>query len=368
MRVNERTFFKRVDLNFALVIAVLNFVGLVNLYSASSNDASGASMIFFKQIGWLTAGWFIYFVLTVIDYKVFTRIAWFLYGLNLAALAAVEFVGKTYYGAQRWLDLGFFRYQPSETMKLCLILILAKILSRKAYEGGMGFKDLVFPLIITGVPFLLTVKQPDLGTALLFVAIAGSMMLFVGVKRRIIVTAAIIGLITVPVAWQFGLKEYQKRRVRTFLTPGKDPRGAGYNSIQSKIAVGSGKVLGKGFRKGSQSQLEFLPERHTDFIFSVLSEEHGFLGSLTTVSLFAILFIKIIGIASQARERFGAIMTVGILAFIFWHMFVNVGMVIGILPIVGVPLPLLSYGGSILIATMVGLGLISAVSYRRYLF
>ena len=368
VQVEERTFFKRVDLNFALVILALNFVGLINLYSASHNDQSGTSQIFYLQIVWLTVGWLIYFFLTIIDYKFFSRIAWIIYGLNLMSLAAVTFVGKTYYGAQRWLDLGFFRYQPSETMKLALILILAKVLGKQRYDGGMGLKDLLFPLALTGVPFLFTVRQPDLGTALMFLAIAGSMMIFVRVKTRILVLVAIVAAIAIPVAWQFGLKEYQKKRVLTFVYPGKDPRGAGYNSIQSKIAVGSGKVLGKGFRKGTQSQLEFLPERHTDFIFSVLSEEHGFIGSITTVSLFAVLFLMAIRIASQARERFGAIMTVGILSFIFWHMFVNVGMVIGILPIVGVPLPLLSYGGSILIATMVGLGLISSVSYRRYLF
>ncbi|MCC6276874.1 MAG: rod shape-determining protein RodA, partial [Oligoflexia bacterium] len=174
--------------------------------------------------------------------------------------------------------------------------------------------------------------------------------------------------LALPIAWNFGLKEYQKNRVLTFLDPNRDPRGAGYNSIQSKIAVGSGKLIGKGFRKGTQSQLEFLPERHTDFIFSVLSEEHGFVGSITTLGLFTLLFIVGIRIASQAKDKFGSLIVIGVMSILFWHMFVNMGMTTGILPIVGIPLPLVSYGGSSLLTTMVGMGLVSSVGLRRFLF
>lgn len=180
--------------------------------------------------------------------------------------------------------------------------------------------------------------------------------------------AVVAVVVTLPLAWNFGLKEYQKNRVLTFIYPGRDPRGTGYNSIQSKIAVGSGKILGKGYRKGTQSQFEFLPERHTDFIFSVLSEEHGFLGSMTTVILWGILFVMGIRTASQARERQGSFLTVGLLSILFWHVFINIGMVIGILPIVGVPLPLISYGGSSLLTTMASLGMISSVSFRKHMF
>jgi rod shape determining protein RodA len=183
-----------------------------------------------------------------------------------------------------------------------------------------------------------------------------------------LIFAAIAAVVSAPIVWNFGLKDYQKNRVLTFLSPGRDPRGTGYNSIQSKIAVGSGKVLGKGFRKGTQSQLEFLPERHTDFIFSVLSEEHGFIGSVTTLGLFVILYLMAVRIAISARDKAGALIVVGIFCYLFWHVFINMGMVIGILPIVGVPLPLLSYGGTSLLTTMTGLGLISSVAYRRYLF
>jgi rod shape determining protein RodA len=175
-------------------------------------------------------------------------------------------------------------------------------------------------------------------------------------------------LIALPAAWTWVLHDYQKNRIFTFLYPDRDPRGAGYNSIQSKIAVGSGRVLGKGFRKGTQSQLEFLPERHTDFIFSVLSEEHGFIGSVTTVGLFAVLFLLGTRIASQARDKAGSLIAIGVMALLFWHMFVNIGMVIGLLPIVGIPLPLLSYGGSSMLTTMTAMGLVSSVAYRKFLF
>ena len=254
-------------------------------------------------------------------------------------------------------------------MKIALVLILARYLSKNLGQAdGYGLKNLLIPGLLTLIPFALTVEQPDLGTALLLAAIAATMLLFVKVKTKIVVTCLMLAAIAVPIAWEFGLKDYQKNRVLNFLSPGRDPRGTGYNSIQSKIAVGSGKVLGKGFRKGTQSQLEFLPERHTDFIFSVLSEEHGFIGSLTTVALFTVLFVMGIRISSQARERFGALLVVGLLSVIFWHFTVNIGMVIGLLPIVGLPLPLISYGGSSLLTTMAALGLISSVAYRKYLF
>ncbi len=370
MQVESRTFWRRIDYNLLVVILTLNFVGLINLYSASHHaGADGLSPFFSQQMAWITAGWLIFTGLTFVDYKIFFRLAWPIYIVNLLSLAAVPYIGKVYYGAQRWLDFGFFRYQPSETMKIALVIILARYLSKNLGQvDGYGLKNLLVPGVLTLIPFALTVEQPDLGTALLIAAIAATMLLFVKVKTKIVISCLVLAAIAVPIAWEFGLKDYQKNRVLNFLSPGRDPRGTGYNSIQSKIAVGSGKVLGKGFRKGTQSQLEFLPERHTDFIFSVLSEEHGFIGSLTTIALFTVLFVMGIRISSQARERFGALLVVGLLSVIFWHFAVNIGMVIGILPIVGLPLPLISYGGSSLLTTMAALGLISSVAYRKYLF
>ncbi len=370
LHVEERTLFKKLDINFIIVILALNLIGLINLYSATHGpNTVDVASLFISQIMWLVVGWTVFLTMTLLDYNWINRIAMGIYVLNLGAIIYVTFFGKVALGAQRWIDLGFFRYQPSETMKLALIMLLAKILAtRNTMGSGMGFKEMFTPMVALLIPFGFVVEQPDLGTAMMLLAIGGSMLIFCKVRKTILASAIVLGIIALPIAWKFVLHDYQKNRVLTFLSPTSDPRGTGYNSIQSKIAVGSGRFFGKGFMKGTQSQLEFLPERHTDFIYSVLSEEHGFVGSISVIGLFCFLFITGIRIASNARDKFGALLTVGVLCYIFWHMFVNIGMVIGLLPIVGVPLPLLSYGGSSMLTTMAGLGIVSSVAYRRYLF
>lgn len=369
LQVEQRTFFHRLDMNLIFVILALNIIGLINLYSATHGALHAEnSNLFWQQIVWLIIGWSIFFSITWLDYDWFKRIAWPLYIINVLALVAVDVIGITAYGAQRWLNLGFMRYQPSETMKIILVLVMARILADRATASGLGFRDLIWPTLIAIIPAGLTIVQPDLGTGLMLLFVFTSMVVFVKVKRTVFVFLFVIGLIATPLVWSFGLKPYQKNRVLTFVNPGKDARGAGYNSIQSKIAVGSGQIIGKGFRKGTQSQLEFLPERHTDFIFSVLSEEHGFIGSMTTCGLFLVLLFMGFRIASQAKDKYGCILAVGAISIIFWHMTINVCMVMGLLPIVGVPLPLLSYGGSIMITTMGCLGVVSSVASRKFLF
>ncbi|MFZ4403517.1 MAG: rod shape-determining protein RodA [Pseudobdellovibrionaceae bacterium] len=370
MHLEERNLISRLDWNFIFVILALNIIGLLNLYSATHGpNSKEVESLFISQIVWLVTGWGVFFIVTFFDYAIVSRIAYITYFLNLMAILYVTFFGKVALGAQRWIDFGFFHYQPSETMKLAMIIILAKILAqRNTVHRGMGFKSLMVPLSLLLLPFALVVEQPDLGTALMLTAIGGTMLLFTKIRKFIVIGILILLSIAVPLAWQFMLHDYQKNRVLTFMSPNNDPRGSGYNSIQSKIAVGSGRFFGKGFRKGTQSQLEFLPERHTDFIFSVLSEEHGFVGSLAVVGLFCTLFHLGIRIAMHARDKFGALLTVGFMSYVFWHMFINIGMVIGLLPIVGIPLPLLSYGGSSMLTTMAGLGLVSSIAYRRYLF
>jgi rod shape determining protein RodA len=370
LHVNERNFLSRIDVRLILLIFCLNVIGLFNLYSATHGPNSvRVESLFIQQIIWLAIGWSIFFVLTFLDYLWINKIVWLIYIINVAALVYTDLKGKVVLGGQRWIDLHFFRYQPSETMKLCLILLLARFLVSYNSQGkGMGLRALFLPLLLILVPFGLTVKQPDLGTAMMLMFIGGTMLFFVKIRARIIAVLLAAVIVAMPLAWKYGLKEYQRNRVITFISPDLDPQGKGYNSIQSRIAVGSGKFLGKGFRMGTQSQLEFLPERHTDFIFSVLSEEWGFVGSLLVLITFAFLFKVCFEIAYQARDKYGALITVGVTAYIFWHMFVNVGMVMGLLPIVGVPLPLLSYGGSGMLTTMTGLGLISSIAYRRYLF
>lgn len=370
MNVSERNLLSRISIWFLLPILLLNVFGLVNLYSATHGPSStDVQTLFIQQIIWLVAGWSIFFFVTFLDYLWINKLVWAMYIINVGALVYTDLHGKVVLGGQRWIDLHFFRYQPSETMKLALILILAKILVTKNPEGrGMGLRELFLPLMLVLIPFILTVKQPDLGTAMTLLLIGGTMLFFVKIRRGIIVFISVIGIIAMPLVWQYGLKDYQKHRVLTFISPDSDPQGKGYNSIQSRIAVGSGQITGKGFRQGTQSQLEFLPERHTDFIYSVLSEEWGFFGSVIVMGIFIWLFLVSFEISLKARDRNGALITVGVTAYLFWHMFVNIGMVIGLLPIVGVPLPLLSYGGSGMLTTMLGLGLVSSVAYRRYLF
>jgi rod shape determining protein RodA len=370
IKVEERNLFKKIDWNLALLILALNVIGLLNLYSATHGPHSqDIQPLFTNQLIWLSVGWSLFFAVTLVDYQIVMKLAYAVYFLNLLAVLYTSFFGAVALGAQRWIDLGFMRYQPSETMKLALIVVLARILSSISTHGsGMGLRALILPLILMGVPFVLIVKQPDLGTALLIAAISCTMLLFMKIKRWILVLVFAGGVVAAPIAWTYALRDYQKARISNFISPTNDPRGSGYNSIQSKIAVGSGKLFGKGFRKGTQSQLEFLPERHTDFIYSVLSEEFGLVGSLLVLALFCALFVIIIRVATTSRDKFGALLTVGVMSYIFWHMFINMGMVIGLLPIVGVPLPLLSYGGSSMLTTMLGLGFISSVAYRRYIF
>lgn len=369
LNVEERNFWSRLDLNFIFLILALNVIGLVNLYSATHGpEAKLLEPLFRNQLIWLAGGWTLFLTITVWGYRWILKFAIIVYVLNILALIYVKYFGESALGAQRWIDFGIFRYQPSETMKLGLILIFTVYFSKAQIpQSGMGARSLLVPFLILAIPFWFVFKQPDLGTAMMLCAIGFSYLLFMKINWKIIILLVFGFLSAVPYAWTH-MKEYQKNRIRTFISPDIDPLGTGYNKKQSIIAVGSGQFLGKGFRKGTQSQLEFLPERHTDFIFSVLSEEHGFWGSISTIAIFICLFIFMIRIAATAKDKMGALIVVGVGAYLFWHMFINIGMVIGILPIVGVPLPLVSYGGSSMLTTMVGLGLVSSVAYRRFLF
>ncbi len=366
--INTRAWsvFKFFNWNYTLIILALQIIGLINLYSAA-HSTEHLSRVFHAQVYWILIGWLVFYLVYRLQYQVFLNHAATLYGLNLMALILVLFVGKRIYGSRRWLDLVVFNYQPSETMKFFLVLFMASYLGRRKLEN-FGLMDLIAPLFILIVPFLVTAKQPDLGTALLLMAIPSSMILFLKVRKKIL-----IGLLALAVLFGYGtwdrfLKPYQKDRVKSFLNPNQDPQGAGYNSIQAKIAIGSGKFFGRGFQKGSQNQLQFLPERHSDFIFCVLSEEYGLLGGSLTLICFLILLFMILNIGQNSKDRKGALVCVGTTAFMFWHIFTNVGMVTGLLPIVGVPLPLLSYGGSSMVTFMATLGLVASVERRSYLF
>jgi rod shape determining protein RodA len=363
----DRRLLTHFDWVLLLVVAMIAGIGILNLYSATSAWATSATPIYLKQVYWLCMGLTIALAVTMVDYRHLEYSGYFFYWGNVALLVAVLLVGKTSMGATRWLNLGAFNLQPSEVMKIIIIIALARFFSELGHFRGYHLSQLIVPFLLLGLPALLIMKQPDLGTALLVLFIGGTMSLFAGIRRSALVVISLLGVAAASGGW-FLLKGYQKQRILTFLDPENDPLGAGYHIIQSKIAVGSGGFWGSGFMKGTQSQLSFLPERHTDFAFSVFAEEWGFAGSLVLLCLYLFLIIWGIYIARRAADMFGMMLAIGVVAMLFWHIVVNLGMVIGLLPVVGVPLPLFSYGGTSMITTMIGTGLLLNVSMRRFMF
>jgi rod shape determining protein RodA len=363
----DRRLVQNFDWLLLALILLIAGIGIVNLYSAGFNRTpEGVTPVYLKQIYWLLVGLWILFLTLVIDYHHLEKLAYPLYILSIALLIAVMFAGKTVSGSKRWLVLGPISFQPSELVKIALILVLARHFHRLSPQGPLRFKDILFPLVLILIPAALIAKQPDLGSAILVTLAGGSMILLVGVHWRTLLTGVIILVSAIPAAWPF-LKEYQQQRVRTFLDPERDPLGSGYHIIQSKIAVGSGQFWGKGFLQGTQSQLHFLPEQHTDFVFSVFAEEWGFVGSAAVVLLYLGLSLWGLLIARNCKERFGQLLALGVTALLFWQVFINLCMVTGLLPVVGIPLPLFSYGGSSLITTMLALGLLLNLRMRRFL-
>lgn len=364
----DRRFVKYFDWGLLGFTFLLGFLGLVTLYSAvTSATPTPQKILYFKQLIWYCAGMAGMVLSFLINYKSLDRWAPAIYAACILLLIYVLMVGKHVGGARRWLVLGPVSIQPSELIKIAVIISLARYYSKHANTKGFTLRELFTPLVLTIIPFILIVKQPDLGTAILVVLIAGSMTVFVKIERRSLLCIITACTITVPLVW-FLLKGYQKKRILTFLNPDRDPLGAGYHIIQSKIAIGSGMISGKGFLKGTQNALSFLPEQHTDFIFSVLAEEWGLMGSVVILILFLTLIIWGLNIAYRCREPFGTIMAVGIAAMIFWQVFINIGMAMGLMPIVGVTLPFISYGGSSIISIMICIGLLMSISMRRFLF
>ncbi|WP_020675588.1 rod shape-determining protein RodA [Geopsychrobacter electrodiphilus] len=349
------------------VVLMLAGVGILNLYSATSGWDVYSLPFYLKQSLWLAGGLFLVLLICCFDYRHLEHFSLPAYVVTLGLLLFVLLLGKTSMGATRWIHLGFFNLQPSEVAKLVIIMALARILARTVQPSGYRLRDLWLPALLLAPPFLLIVKQPDLGTALVVVFIAASMLLFAGLQPRTLLVLGVGGVASACGGW-FMLRDYQKARISTFLNPEADPLGSGYHIIQSKIAVGSGGFWGKGFMAGTQSQLSFLPERHTDFAFSVFAEEWGFSGSMLLLLGYLFLVVWGIYVARRAADRFGMFLAFGVTAMIFWHIVINLGMVIGLMPVVGVPLPLFSYGGTSMITTMIGVGLLMNISMRRFMF
>jgi rod shape determining protein RodA len=352
-----------VDWPLLLTTLCIAVIGLVNLYSATRAAPVGG--MFESQVRMMAIGLVLFLLSTVLDYRWWLRFAWILLALGVIAVVGVHFVGNVVKGSRRWLGLGPIVIQPSEFIKLAVILALARYVhDRDSEEVPLLGLATRFAAFIVAV--LMIAWQPDLGTAVLVALICVSVMLLTARRIWPIVAAMGVGAAAVPFLWSYALHAYQRRRIMTFLDPSTDPSGAGWHARQSIFAIGSGRLAGKGFLHGTQNQLNFLPEHWSDFPFSVWAEEWGFLGSILLLGLYLFLILWIVNVASQARDRFGATLCLGVAAMFFWHVVVNIGMVTGLAPVVGVTLPLISHGGSSVLTLLIGLGLVASVSIRRY--
>lgn len=342
------------------------FLGLLNLYSATLDLP--VARYFRSQFIWTSLGLFLILILVFIDYRILERLAYPIYVLTLLLLVVVLFMGKSAQGAQRWIPLGPVTLQPSELAKIAMAICLAKYFHSQRRQEPMGFAALFKPFLLTVLPFVLILKQPDLGTSLIVLSVSASMILFMGVRRSVIITLVLGFLASAPLAWKFVLRPYQKDRVISFLNPEKFPLSKGYQVIQSKVAIGSGQLVGKGYLKGSQSKLQFLPKQHTDFVFSNFAEEFGFVGSMIILALYASLAILGLNVALNAKEAFGMMLAFGLTMLIACQAVINLGMETGALPVVGMTLPLFSYGGTSLLVSFVAIGILLNISMRRFMF
>lgn len=343
-----------IDLPLLSGLILLCGFGLVVLYSATDQDMAGVE----RQLVRLALAFGLMLVVAQIPPLQLARWTPLLYGVGVALLVAVLLVGDVGKGAQRWLDLGFMRFQPSELLKLAVPMMVAWVLAARPLPPGLP--RVVTAAALTAVPVLLIAKQPDLGTAIL-VASAGAMVLFIGGLSWRLILLVIAGAAALAPALWYGMRDYQRQRVLTFLDPSSDPLGAGYHTIQSQIAIGSGGLYGKGWLNGTQSHLEFLPERHTDFIFAVIGEELGLAGILALLILYLFIIYRGLLIAASVRDTYGRLLAGGLSLVFFVYVFVNTGMVTGLLPVVGVPLPLVSYGGTSMVTLMAGFGMLMAI-------
>ena len=359
LSLKEKLF--NISFSYVLFIVILAGIGVVMLYSAANGSwspwALNQGIRFMMGLG-------VMLVLAMIDIRLIMRYSYVFYFFTLLLLLYVEIKGSIGMGAQRWINFGFFKLQPSELMKIALVLVLARYFHGSNLQTIESVKGLITPLLLTLFPAFLVLTQPDLGTALMLIFSAGVIFFAVGVQMWKFGIVLLGAIITAPIAWNL-LHEYQQDRVLTFLNPERDPLGAGYHIIQSKIALGSGGVFGKGFLKGTQSHLNFLPEKHTDFIFTMLSEEFGMVGAVCVVILCMLIIAYSYSFAYKSSSYFGKLAAIGLATNFFLYVFINMAMVLGLIPVVGVPLPLISYGGTVIISVMASFGIILSVYIHR---
>lgn len=362
-----RQLLRRMDWALFCTVCVLMVLGVLFIYSATwRGEGVPMSPFYKKQIVWALIGLALFFLITLADYHVLGENAWWLYSTALVLLVLVLFVGREVYGAHRWLSFFGVQVQPSELAKIAVIVTLAQYLSRPNRDMGSP-QTTALALLIMGIPLVLILQEPDLGTSAVLLPITVLMLYAVGVPLKFLVFLGVLGLLFLPLGW-FGLDDYQKKRIMVFLDPSTDPLGAGWNKMQSEIAVGSGGLLGKGWLHGTQNVLGFLPRTvaPNDFIYSVIAEETGFVGSVVILLLFVFVFFGCFRAALAARDAFGRLLCVGVAVMLYVHVMVNIAMTVGLMPITGLPLPLMSYGGSFMVSIMIALGIVQSVYVRRY--
>lgn len=358
----DRQLLKNFGFSLLILSIVFASIGLLNLYSSSFHTGLSS---FKKQIVWVFMGIIAMIATSIINPNLFKRYSTHIYIGAIIILLLVIIFGKEVSGSKSWFQIGPVSIQPSEFVKIALIFIIARFYSNDYIDGPFGLIDLLKPITAMILLFILVMLQPDLGTGLILLLIGASIFLFMGIKKRalLLIILIIMGL-SVP-TWNFFLKDYQKDRIKSFINPYEDPLGSGYNSIQSQIAVGSGKMYGKGFIEGSQSQLRFIPAQQTDFAFSVLAEEWGFLGSIFTLFLYFLIILTMLDTAGSTKDKFRMVVCFGAASLFFWHAVINIGMVIGLLPVTGVPLLLFSYGGSSTLTAFISIGIVLGIRNRQ---
>jgi rod shape determining protein RodA len=354
------------DWTLFITVAVLAVVGVINLYSATSVARGAHSEDYIQQIYWLVGGGIIATGIAAIDYRHYERLGYALYASGVISLLLVFILGREIRGSSRWIYLGSYSFQPSEFMKLFLVIALAKYLHDDPKSEGRTLRDLVVPAVIAAIPTALVLLQPDLGTALILALVFVSVCTLTRVQTRSLLWLGAGAVIVGAAFWSYGMRGYQSERITAWLNPNENILGYNWDPHQARIAVGNGGWLGQGFMRGSQNQFLFLHEQHSDFPFPVFAEEWGFVGSITLVTLYALLVLWCLRVASTAKDRFGAVLAVGVASIVFWHAVFNLGMATGLLPIVGVTLPLFSYGGSSVMTILFGVGLVMNVSMRRF--
>jgi len=369
-----RQFDRRLAYHFDWLLVALTLAvtagGIVTIYSATVAREHGGfttNPLVVRQAFYAGLGFVGMFAVVLFDYRQLERYAYAIHTLALFTLLLVPVMGSVGGGARRWISLGVVSVQPSELAKISLVVVLARYFHRAGATGDLRLRDVLAPALLVVIPGVLILAQPDLGTVGVMAVVFFTVLFFAGLRLRSFVLLAVLGSAVVPLLWGH-LKPYQQQRVLTFLSPEMDPLGAGYHVIQSKIAIGSGMFWGKGYLHGTQNKLNFLPEQHTDFIFSVFAEEWGYVGALVLLALYAALVLRGLQIAIRAKDRFGALLAFGIVAIVFWQVVINIGMTSGVLPVVGIPLPFFSYGGSSLTTMMMAVGLIINVNMRRFTF